>query len=103
MLNEDLFKKAKEAQEKIISIQKEIESMDVTGESGGGLVKITAKGDGKISKVDISDKLMDMVNDKESDFNKEVLEDLILAALTNAIEKSSKIKNEKISGLGMPI
>jgi len=99
MMNfQKMMKQAQEMQFRIQEMQEKLADIDVQGESGGGLVKITMSCSGKVSHVDIDQTLMDS--------DKETLEDLIAAAINNANEaKDARIKNETanmMEGLGLP-
>jgi len=69
-----LMKQAQEMQEKMQKAQEEVADLEVNGESGAGLVKITMNGRHDVKKVEIKDELL-------SD-DKEILEDLIAAAIS---------------------
>lgn len=101
MFKTNFLKKAQEMQEKITNIQKEIENTEIIGESGGGMVKATSNGKGKISKISIDESIINMIK-QESEMNKEVLEDLIVAAITSVEEKAENIKKDKMKGFGLP-
>lgn len=87
----DLMKKAQEMQKKMQEIQKQIAEMEVIGQSGGGLVKITMNGQHFAKRVFIDSNLL-----KEE---KTVLEDLIAAAINDATSKIEKGTREKMTGL----
>ncbi|MFT7052699.1 MAG: DNA-binding YbaB/EbfC family protein [Psychromonas sp.] len=87
----DLMKKAQEMQENMKKAQAEIAKTEVTGESGAGLVKITLLGNHNVRKVTIDDSLM------EDD--KEMLEDLIAAAMNDAVRRVEEVNKNKMSGL----
>ncbi|MFQ3176090.1 MAG: DNA-binding YbaB/EbfC family protein [Psychromonas sp.] len=87
----DLMKKAQEMQENMKKAQAEIANTEVTGESGAGLVKITILGNHNVRKVDIDASLM------EDD--KEMLEDLIAAAMNNAVHRIEEVNKNKMSGI----
>lgn len=87
----DLMKKAQEMQENMKKAQAEIANTEVTGESGAGLVKITILGNHNVRKVDIDASLM------EDD--KEMLEDLIAAAMNNAVHRIEEVNKNKMSGV----
>ena len=87
----DLMKKAQEMQENMQKMQAEIANTEVTGESGAGLVKITLLGNHNVRKVEIDDSLM------EDD--KEMLEDLIAAAMNDAVRRVEEVNKSKMSGL----
>ena len=82
MFNNAMMKQAKKMQEKMKETQDIIKKIEVEGVSGGNAVKLSLNGDGELKSIFISDNLM-----KE---NKEILEDLIVAAHTDAKEKLKK-------------
>ena len=94
-----LMKKAAEMQTKMQEIQAELEHIEVEGTSGGGMVtvKLSAKGD--LKGVKINDSLL-----KPGD--KEILEDLLVAAHADARRKAETVAQEKMSdltgGLSLP-
>lgn len=87
----DLMKKAQEMQENMQKMQAEIANTEVIGESGAGLVKITLLGNHNVRKVEIDESLM------EDD--KEMLEDLIAAAMNDAVRRVEEVNKSKMSGL----
>lgn len=89
-LNE-LMKKAQEMQKKMQEIQKQITEMEVTGQSGGGLVKIVMNGQHYAKRVTLDPNVM-----KEE---KSILEDLIAAAINDAADKIEKGTREKMTSL----
>ena len=92
-----MMKKAKEMQSQMEQIQQDLHSIMVVGESGAGLVKATAKGN--LTALDIDPSIF---NPDE----KEVVEDLILAAIKDAQAKAAAKSEEDMSklteGLGLP-
>lgn len=89
----NMLKQAQAMQEKMQKMQAEIANMEVTGEAGAGLVKVTMTGNHNVRRVSIDDSLM-------SD-DKEMLEDLIAAALNDAVrrvEENNKEQMGKITG-----
>ena len=95
-LNE-LMKKAREMQEQMQKAQQEAASRVVTGESGAGLVRIEMTGRYDVRKVQLSPDLM-----RE---DREIVEDLIAAAINDAVRKAEETAQEKMSGVtaGMPL
>ena len=87
----NLMKQAQEMQKNLKAAQDEIAKMEVTGEAGGGLVKVTMTGKHELVKVEMDDSLMD---------DKEMLEDLIAAAVNSAVRKVEEVSAEKMGGLG---
>ncbi|MDE0696475.1 MAG: YbaB/EbfC family nucleoid-associated protein [Boseongicola sp.] len=77
-----MLKAAQEMQSKMAELQDELDSMTVTGESGAGLVKATATARGGLTAIDIDPSIF---NPDE----KEVVEDLIVAAIKDAQDKAA--------------
>jgi len=75
----NLMKQAQEMQDKMKKAQEELANLEVTGESGAGLVKVTMTGRHDVRRVQIDDSL---VGD-----DKEMLEDLVAAAVNDAVRK----------------
>lgn len=94
----NIMKQAQEMQENLKKAQEEIAKMEVTGESGGGLVKVTMTGKHDVRKVDIDDSLVGE--------DKEMLEDLVAAAVNDANRRVERETQEKMSeftsGLNLP-
>ena len=94
----DLMKQAQKVQEQMQKMQEELAKAEVTGESGAGLVKIVMTGRHDVKRVQIDDSLL-----KE---DKDVLEDLIAAAVNDAVRKVEQYNQDKVgglaSGLGIP-
>ncbi len=93
----ELMKQAQKMQEKMARLQKEAAGVEVIGESGAGLVKVKMTGRHDIKKVDIDSSLLTE--------DKEVLEDLIAAAMNDAVKKSENKQQEKMSEItaGIPL
>jgi len=93
----NLMKQAQKMQEDMQKAQEEIKSIEVEGQSGGGLVKVTMMGSHEVKRISIDDSL---VGD-----DKEMLEDLIAAALNDAVHKLEAETKDKYAGLtaGMPL
>lgn len=75
--------------QKVDEMKEELKKERITSESGGGMVKVEANGYGDILKLDIEDSLL-----KEQDKN--LLEDLIIAAINMSKEKSKKLFQQKM-------
>jgi len=92
----NIMKQAQKMQEDMMKAQEELANMEITGESGGGLVSVLMTGRHEIKRVTIDDSLLDD--------DKDMLEDLIAAAMNDAVQKAENISKEKMSGLtaGMP-
>ena len=95
----DMMKKAQEMQKKMQEIQDSLSSLEVDGSSGGGIVKIIMNCKNEVKKIDIDPSIIK--NDE-----KEVMEDLIIAALNDAKSKAEEKSQEEMKkltgGLGLP-
>ena len=94
-----MMKAAQDMQQKMAQLQEEMQQMTVTGESGAGLVKATCTVKGELKGLDIDPSIF---NPDE----KEVVEDLILAAIKDAQGKASDKAQAEMAklteGLGLP-
>lgn len=86
-----LMKQAQQMQADMKKAQEEMASLTVTGESGGGMVKITMNCQHQVQQVDIDDSL---IGD-----DKDMLEDLIVAAFNDAQRKVEATIQERFSGM----
>jgi len=87
----NLMKQAQRMQETMQKAQQELAVMEVTGEAGGGLVSVVMTGRHDVKRVNIDDSLL-----KE---DKEMLEDLLAAAVNDAVRQVESTTQEKMSGL----
>ncbi len=87
----NLMKQAQKMQEDMQKAQEEIASMEIEGQSGGGLVSVIMNGQHELRRVSIDDSL---VGD-----DKDMLEDLVAAAVNDASQKLAAASKEKMSGL----
>lgn len=94
-----MMKEAQKMQEKIGTMQAELETKETTGSSGGGMVTATLNGKGMAVKLEVDASLVD----KEE---KDVLEDLIVAAFNDAKAKVDDAYQEEMGkvagGMGLP-
>lgn len=94
-----MMKQAQELQGKMAEVQEGLNNITVQGESGAGLVKATATAKGELTALDIDPSIF---NPNE----KEVVEDLILAAIKDAQSKAQDKHREEMQkmteGLGLP-
>ena len=95
----NIMKQAKAMQEKMAEMQKKIEETEIEGSSGGGAVKIVMNGKHEVKNLFIDPSI---VNSNE----KEVLEDLIIAALNDVNKKIAENTNDQLGsisgGMGLP-
>ena len=94
----DMMKKAQEMQANMQKAQAELASKEVTGEAGGGMVSIVMRGTHEINRVTIDPSLIDE--------DVEMLEDLVAAAINDAVHKVEKTNQEAMqemtAGLNLP-
>ncbi len=84
----NIMQQAQKMQEDFKKAQEELNAMQVTGESGGGLVTILMTGKREARKVTIDPSLLGE--------DKDMLEDLVAAAINDAVNKVAKMKKEKM-------
>ncbi|MBP7547753.1 MAG: YbaB/EbfC family nucleoid-associated protein [Corallincola sp.] len=93
----NLMKQAQQMQERMQKMQVEIAAAEVTGEAGGGMVKVVMTGGHSVRRVSIDQSLMGD--------DKEMLEDLIAAACNDAARRVEEMTKERMSGVtgGLPL
>jgi DNA-binding YbaB/EbfC family protein len=87
----NLMKQAQQLQETMQRAQAEIAMLEITGESGGGMIKVTLNGKHEARRVQIDPAVLGD--------DKEMLEDLIAAAINDAVHKVEQTTQQKMSGL----
>ena len=87
----NMMKQAQKMQADMQKAQEEIAQMEVDGESGGGLVKVTMTGQHELRRVSIDDSL---IGD-----DKDMLEDLIAAAVNDASQRVDAASKDRMSGV----
>lgn len=94
----NLMKQAQKMQEELQKAQQEAAQAHVQGESGAGLVKVTMNGRHDVQRVEIDPSLLEE--------DKEMLEDLIAAAINDAVRKVETATQERMAkitgGMGLP-
>jgi nucleoid-associated protein EbfC len=88
----DLLKQAQEMQSRMAKIQEELANKTVQGSAGGGMVQVTVNGQFNITAVQIE---VSVINPAE----KEMLEDLILAAVNDGVRKARELASSEMSKL----
>ncbi|MGH8529190.1 MAG: YbaB/EbfC family nucleoid-associated protein [Nevskiales bacterium] len=86
-----LMRQAQEMQAKMQRLQSEIAQLQVTGEAGAGVVKVTMNGRHEVSRVEIDPSVLTE--------EKELLEDLLAAAVNDAVQRVQRSVQEKTVGL----
>lgn len=87
-----LMKNAGQMREKAEELQRELEQKTVTGESGGGAVRVTMNGKGRVLRVEIDPPLMSGLTGED----KEMAEELIAAAVNHAAEKVKQLVTDEV-------
>ena len=91
-----MMQKAQRMQENMQKVQEELALMEVTGQSGGGAVKITITGKMETRKVHIDPSVLT---------DAEMLEDMLVAAFNDAVNKANEESNKRMAAVtaGMPL
>ena len=94
----NMMKQAQQLQKKMAEAQEKLNNIEVEGSSGGGLVKIKATAKGAFKIISIDDSLVN-VNEKE------ILEDLIIAAINDTKQKADDAAQEEMKSVtgGLPL
>ncbi|MCP4001281.1 MAG: YbaB/EbfC family nucleoid-associated protein [Gammaproteobacteria bacterium] len=94
----NLMKQAQEMKAQMAQAQEELGALEVQGEAGGGMVRLTMSGRHEVKRIVIDDALV-----RE---DKDILEDILAAAFNDAVSKIAQTTQEKYSGmaggLGLP-
>ncbi len=85
----NMFGKMREMQSKLKEVQENLDNITAEGESGGGMVKVIVNGRKKIISVNIEESLL-------TPQDKEMVQDLVVAAINNAIANVELKSNEEI-------
>lgn len=95
---DDILKMAANVQEELTKAQANLETIEVEGASGGGMVKVRATAKGTIRSIDIDESLL-AVSEKQ------ILEDLVVAAFNDARAKADSASNSEMEKMtsGMPL
>ena len=91
-MNKFVMRQAQQLQAKLAKAQEELNNITVEASSGGGAVKVTINGQQKIQSVKISP---EVINPDDV----ELLEDLVLTAVSEAVAKSQEVAAERLGGL----
>ena len=95
----NMMKQAQQMQKKMTEVQEKLNSIEVEGSSGGGMVKVISTAKGEIKHISIDDSLM-----KQEE--KEITEDLIVAAINDSKQKGETVAQEEMQnvtgGISLP-
>lgn len=94
-----LMKQAQKMQQDMARIQEELRNTEVEGVAGGGMVRVVATGSAEILSISIDPEIIDPEDP-------EMLEDMVLAAVKDALAAAAALSSEKMSsvtgGMNMP-
>ena len=92
----NIYKQAQKMQKDMKKVQDELEDVNVEGQAGGGIIKVVVNGKKEPKSVTIDSSVLDE--------DKEMIEDLVLAAMKNAFDNADKESSEKMKSItgGMP-
>ncbi|MBI2866586.1 MAG: YbaB/EbfC family nucleoid-associated protein [Chloroflexi bacterium] len=93
MINRKLLKQAQELQSRLLKAQEELAQLTVEASAGGGAVTVVMTGQPRVKEVRIS---------AEAAADPELLPDLIVAAVNEALNKSQEMAGRRLGGLGLP-
>jgi hypothetical protein len=95
----DIFKQAQRMQQRLLEVQQELKQRVVEGSAGGGMVRVAANGEQQVLSVKIDPQAV-------SPEDVELLEDMVLAAVNQALEKARQMAQEEMAkvtgGLQLP-
>ena len=91
-----LMQQAQKMQQEMQKAQEELANLEVTGEAGGGMAKVTMTGKHAVRRVEIDPSLLD---------DKEMLEDIVTAAINDAVNKIANTTQDRMSDMtaGIPL
>ena len=94
----NMMKQAQQLQKKMAEAQEKLNEIEVEGTSGGGLIKVTSTAKGTFKRISIDNSLL-------KSEEKEILEDLIIAAINDAKQKGETAAAEQMKSLtgGIPL
>ena len=92
----NIYKQAQKMQKDMKKVQDELEDLNVEGQAGGGIIKVVVNGKKEPKSVTIDSTVLDE--------DKEMIEDLVLAAMKNAFDNADRESSEKMKSItgGMP-
>ncbi len=87
----NLMKQAQQMQANLQKAQEELEKTEISGEAGGGMVKVTLNGRHEARRVELDPSLLNE--------DREMLEDLITAAINDAVRRVEQVSKDKMAGM----
>ena len=86
-----MIKKAQELQSQMEKAQQELNSIEIEGEAGGGMVTVKVNGNKEIVALEIDPEILNE--------DKEMIEDMILAAVNQGLQNAGKVAEEKMNSI----
>ncbi|ALQ36358.1 YbaB/EbfC family nucleoid-associated protein [Fusobacterium hwasookii] len=97
----DIVKQAQVMQQQMLEVQEQLKSKEVSSSVGGGAVSVKVNGQKELVEIKLSDEIL-----KEASEDKEMLEDLILTAIKDAMTKAEELAESEMSkvtgGINIP-
>ena len=97
----DIVKQAQVMQQQMLEVQEQLKSKEVSSSGGGGAVSVKVNGQKELVEIKLSDEIL-----KEASEDKEMLEDLILTAIKDAMTKAEELAESEMSkvtgGINIP-
>ena len=97
----DIVKQAQVMQQQMLEVQEQLKSKEVSSSVGGGAVSVKINGQKELVEIKLSDEIL-----KEASEDKEMLEDLILTAIKDAMTKAEELAESEMSkvtgGINIP-
>lgn len=98
---QQIMQQAQKMQRQLAEAQDQLSEVEVSASTGGGMVKVTGTADGQISAIKIDGSALGLDED-----DTEMLEDAVLAAVTEMLARAQEVTNQRMSaltgGMGMP-
>jgi DNA-binding YbaB/EbfC family protein len=91
-MNRDMMRQIQQMQSKLAKAQEELNTLTAEGSAGGGAVKVTISGSLEIRSLRISPEVVDAED-------VEMLEDLVVAAFNEALQKAQALQSDHMAGL----
>lgn len=98
---QQMMKQAQRMQRQLAEAQDQLAEVEVSASTGGGMVKVTGTADGQITSIKIDGAALGLDED-----DTEMLEDSVLAAITETLSRAQEVTNQRLGaltgGMGMP-
>ena len=89
---QQMMKQARKMQEQLVAAQDKLKDLEVSSSAGGGMVKVTATGEMKVTSITIDPEAVDPDD-------VELLQDMVMAAVNDALESAQQVANQQMSSV----